>query len=228
MNARRYSLIGSVILLILLTGCGSSETKATQLKGTRLAFGQGEVYYEDGVDPSQARKVGELIAKRKPFEGQRATIQVQRHGPRYWLRCVVRPDAERDTPYRAWRELGEAVSKECFHGAPVDLELCDDKMNVLRLVPYSPILPDLPIQVTFRPSVGGGSLVAKYRNTSAKYLAVAVKLTNPTHSQVLDITLSIPPNQTVEHGWAEGWKYVSGEWIQIDHAGYEQLLLTVP
>ena len=93
---------------------------------------------------------------------------------------------------------------------------------------YSPPKPALPIGVTFRPSVGGGSLVAQYRNRSDKYLSIAVTLRNATLDQRKDLTLNLAPGRVVEHGWAEGWTYMSGEVIWVYHADYEPLSVKVP
>jgi hypothetical protein len=79
-----------------------------------------------------------------------------------------------------------------------------------------------------RPSVGGSSLVAQYRNTSDKYLTVRVQLRNRTVGDYKEVKLSIAPNATTEHGWLQGWEYRSGERITIVNAEYETLELAVP
>ena len=69
---------------------------------------------------------------------------------------------------------------------------------------------------------------AQYRNTSSKYLTVSVELRNATLGQSKTVVLTIGPNKMVEHGWAEGWSYQSGETITISHADYEVQESRVP
>lgn len=45
----------------------------------------------------------------------------------------------------------------------------------------------------------------------------------PSHSAA-----ELKPRGMQEDGWLEGWKYASGETIQILHDDYEDLHLTVP
>lgn len=203
---------------------------AAEPYGTRLAFDPHELYYTPGVEPDQAANVGRLLVREKYFGETPASVQVRYADRRYELRLVVRAGFETPTPARerAWRRLGAAVSAECFRGSPVDVHLCDEKLATLTRVPFNPILPELPVRVTFRPSAGGGSLVAQYRNDSAKYLTLHLTLRNPTLAQTRTLPLNVGPNGVTEHGWAEGWFYRSGETITVRHAGYEPLELVVP
>ena len=110
----------------------------------------------------------------------------------------------------------------------MDVHLCDEKFNALRIIPHEPIRPDLPVRVTFRTSAGGKSLVAQYWNDSQKYLTIAVDLENPTHCQSKSIALTVGPKGVTEHGWAEGWPYKSGDTIRITHTDFERTDFVVP
>ena len=218
---RRRSPILSVVTLVLLSavsGCGASSS-TTAFKpadlGTCIAFGNSTVYYQTGVEPSEAQKTGDLLVREKYFGEQPATVQLRYQNRRYEVRCCVRAGAENSTSDRGWREMGDKISRECFRTSPVDIHLCDEQMKTLRTIPHNPIKPELPVRVTFRPSIGGGSLVAQYRNTSSTYLTVVVTLRNATVADAQRVTLNIGPNQTTEHGWAEGWSYRTGETISI-------------
>jgi hypothetical protein len=85
--------------------------------------------------------------------------------------------------------------------APVDIHLCDEQLTTLRTIPYQPIKPNLQIEVTFRSSLGGGSLVAQYKNTSSAHLTVLVVLRNPTVGQEKTVSINLGPNRVTEHGW---------------------------
>jgi hypothetical protein len=206
-----------------MIGCGGSGVSSA-----RLAFGKSEVLYSNDVEHAEAQKVGEILVREKCFADLPASAQVRYVNRRYEVRFVVRAGVENERLARYWRKLGDMISKESFRGSPVDIHLCDEHLKTLRVVAFEPIRPELPIQVTFRPSIGGGSLVAQYRNLSGRYLTMMVTLRNATINQVHHVALDIKPNQTTEHRWAEGWSYRSGETIDISHADYETLELHVP
>lgn len=86
----------------------------------------------------------------------------------------------------------------------------------------------LPVSVTFREAIFDESLVVQFRNTSGKYLVVVVKTVNTTLNQEKEGYVELPPGKLVEGGWAEGWKYVSGEVITIRHDDYATKKVTVP
>lgn len=106
--------------------------------------------------------------------------------------------------------------------------MCDEQLATLRVVPFEPLRPDLPIRLTFRPSAAGGSLVAQYRNDTVRHLTLAVSLGNPTTGASSRFNLTVVPGGVTEHGWAEGWSYRSGDMVDVAHADYEPQHLAVP
>jgi len=229
---RLMSVLIVVFMGIGALGCGAptgpTSARTVESLGTRLQFGQHELFFTPGVEPDAAQKVGEFLVREKYLADRRASVQVRYIDRCYEIRFVVRAGAESSTPARGWRELGEKISKEIFRSSPVDIHLCDEQFNALRIIPHEPIRPELPVRVTYRPSAGGTSMVAQYRNDSAKYLSIAVDLENPTLHKSKTITLNIGPNGVIEDGWAQGWAYKSGDTIKINHADYERKDLVVP
>lgn len=163
-------------------------------------------------------------------------MRIDRAGARYVLSVRVNPGFEADDEFAlAVQELARRVSAEALGGAPVDVRLCDGDFSTLRRVDYAPPTvehaprkPAMPIEITSRASVGAGSLVARYRNTSDRFLVANALLQNRTVGDTRPIRLDLRPGGTQEHGWLEGWKYASGETIMITHADYEPLTVTVP
>jgi hypothetical protein len=88
---------------------------------------------------------------------------------------------------------------------------------------------DLPIKVSFRKSRANDSLVARFTNTSNDvFLTAFVTFKNSTYNESKRRKLSVGPGKTVEVGWAQGWKVMSGETITIESEGYSALVVTVP
>ena len=157
-----------ICVLGVTTGCGGSAatTAKAEPPDNRLPIGKSEVLYGVGVEPSEAQKVGDILVRLKYFGDRPATVQVRYQDRRYAIRCVVRAGAENTSSAREWRSVGATFSTEVFRSSPVDIHLCDEHLKTLRTIPFEPLKPDLPIRVTFRPSAGGGSLVAQYSNNS--------------------------------------------------------------
>ncbi|MCE9563351.1 MAG: hypothetical protein K8U57_15020 [Planctomycetes bacterium] len=234
----RVRLIGSLVACVAVyttAGCGPSGQQTTPTPtvtpepfGTRLAFGHHELYFTPGIKPADAQKVGEILVREKWFGEHPATVQIRYLNRRYELRCVIRAGVESNATTRPYRHLGETIASDVFRSSPVDIHQCDEQLNTLRVIPYEPLRPDLPVRVTLRPAANGKSLVAQYRNDSAKYLTVQVVLWNPTLGESKSGSLNIGPKGVTEHGWLEGWAYRSGETITISHADYETAELVVP
>lgn len=89
--------------------------------------------------------------------------------------------------------------------------------------------PDLPLKVSFRKAKLNDSLVARFTNTSSdKFLTAIITFKNSTFNQVKQRKLSVGPGNTAEVGWAQGWKFMSGETIKIESVGFAALGVTVP
>jgi hypothetical protein len=88
--------------------------------------------------------------------------------------------------------------------------------------------PEMPISVTYREALFDKSLVAQFHNNSDRYLIVLVKLENKTLSETKNGKLELAPRETKEIGWAEGWKFVSGEYITITHEDYSVKTVRAP
>ena len=89
-------------------------------------------------------------------------------------------------------------------------------------------LPDMPVLVHYRQALMGAGLVASFRNTSARDLAVLATFTNPTLNQSKTFRLDLAPGQTREIGHLEGWTFASGDTIKLTHNDYKALTVKLP
>jgi ABC-type uncharacterized transport system auxiliary subunit len=88
--------------------------------------------------------------------------------------------------------------------------------------------PNMPISVTYRKAVFDNSLVAQFNNNSDRYLTIILKFENKTLKQERSGFIEIAPRETKEIGWAEGWKFMSGEYITISHEDYATETVRMP
>ena len=88
--------------------------------------------------------------------------------------------------------------------------------------------PSMPVSISFRGAALDQSLVAQFRNNSNRYLTIVAQFENKTLNQVKNGYIELPPMQTKEFGWMEGWKFMSGEYITVTHEDYASQTVRVP
>lgn len=95
--------------------------------------------------------------------------------------------------------------------------------------------PAMPISVSFRrpllDQIDGASsdgLVAIFTNQTGRDLGVRIILKNKMFAQQKSYMIILPPHRSKELGWLEGWKFLSGEYITIEHEDYGNLQTRVP
>jgi hypothetical protein len=88
--------------------------------------------------------------------------------------------------------------------------------------------PDMPVSVSFRKAKLDASLVAQIHNNSDTSMKIVVEASSRTTGGTKKEEMVIGGKKTKEFGWAEGWRFVSGESIRIHQADYADLKVTVP
>lgn len=80
--------------------------------------------------------------------------------------------------------------------------------------------PTVPVVVSFRGSAWGVGKVAIFSNQSPNRLTISVKFENNKLNQQKTGNIDLDPNGRTEIGWLEGWKFESGETIEISHPDF--------
>lgn len=88
--------------------------------------------------------------------------------------------------------------------------------------------PALPVMVSFRKSWLGIGLVAVIENTSTHYLTLVMTVRNPTLSTVGRFRIEIEPGGDLDFGHNDGWKFTSGDELNLYNDDYKALKLIVP
>ena len=84
-------------------------------------------------------------------------------------------------------------------------------------------MPDLPVQVTFRPARFTDGMVASFFNYSSAPVEVAALFQSDATHQQLQRHLVLPPNQTLEIGAAQGWAFLPGQTVTLTNSSYQPL-----
>jgi hypothetical protein len=114
--------------LILLTG-------ATKY-GALLEVNHAQVYYTTAVSQEDAKALGAFLVEAQIFDGRQISIQLTKTDRTLQVRFPVKAGFDKDEAYvTSIRALAAQISQHAFHGAPVEVDLCDRDLKTLRAVP---------------------------------------------------------------------------------------------
>lgn len=101
-----------------------------------------EVYYKDGVTADQAQKTAELLAASVKTKDTRS-IQLIKKNDVYCYRMVTDKAklASSGMPDETFFQIGNEISENIFNGAPVNVELTDDRFETFKTFPYKKMAP---------------------------------------------------------------------------------------
>jgi hypothetical protein len=103
--------------------------------GELLMFNGGELYYTTTVSLSEAERLGRFLVSEEFFDGNRKTVQLNKTGSTYEFRMVIKKGLEQDQDIIVLvRRLATEISLGVFGGETVDIHLCDETLNTIRVV----------------------------------------------------------------------------------------------
>lgn len=119
------------LLAALMFGCNSL--------GTKLEYNGSQLYYTKSVTEAEATKLGDYLSKNGFFTTEhKGSVQLDKSGDTYQFRMVVQEGKDKDEKYVAIiPQVANEISKNVFNGAKVEVHLCDQNFNTLKVVPMS-------------------------------------------------------------------------------------------
>ena len=121
-----------ILLITIFTSCGNY--------GTLLEVNGAELYYTSSISEREAYRLGEFLVDNEFFDGEGKTVQINKSGNTYEFRMVVKKGIEKDEEFiQVFKNLSAVLSEDVFDGYSVDIHLCDEYLNTLRVVVPLPI-----------------------------------------------------------------------------------------
>lgn len=115
--------------MVTITGCTSY--------GNKIDMNGDEIYYTDPVSEEQANKVGEFLTSYQYFTGQGYAIQVVKD-TNFKVRFVTKEGIENDEEVvGGFKFLQIDMSNAAFDGQPVDIDLCNEKLETKMTITYA-------------------------------------------------------------------------------------------
>ncbi|QHI36846.1 hypothetical protein IMCC3317_22160 [Kordia antarctica] len=100
--------------------------------GEKKMFNGTEVYYKDGITEAQADKLGESLVSSGFADGNGKSVQFVKEGENYIFKMVIKEESIDDKSLESVFNIFPKELSE-YMGFPVDLHLCDDSFNTLRV-----------------------------------------------------------------------------------------------
>jgi len=116
-----------LVAVCQLSGCGADH-------GTALKFNGGELFYTDAVTRDEADNLGRFLVEQEFFDGEYKSVQLHKDGATYQFRMVIKKGLEKDEQFI---QIAKAFCAELivhFGGEKVDIHLCDENLETLRVV----------------------------------------------------------------------------------------------
>ena len=122
-----------IIILISVIPLIQSCSKNTD----KLKFNNSELYFTKEVQKADAQKLGEYLLKEGFFNEEQRTVKLDKKENIWNFKMVVKKGADEDDQYiYLFGLFSEQLSKSVFNNAPVDIYLCNEKFETLRIIPF--------------------------------------------------------------------------------------------
>ena len=129
MMKKLFFILSIISVVLLIQACSQN--------GNKLKFGNGELFYTEEVQKSDAQKLGEYLLKEGFFNEEKRTVQIDKNGKTWDFRMVVKKGAEDDDQFTyLFGFFSAQLSKAVFNNDPVDIHLCNEKLETLKLIPF--------------------------------------------------------------------------------------------
>ncbi|MCL2044628.1 MAG: SH3 domain-containing protein [Treponema sp.] len=129
-----WLVLAVVSVSLLAAGCGAGFGKVKTFHGT-------EVYYTSAVTESEVDLLGAFLITEGFADGDVQTVQLSKTGETFEFRIVIERDEEEDLFLREiLQEFAIILSQNVFNGSPVDIHLCDERLQTLVVIPMPPAI----------------------------------------------------------------------------------------
>lgn len=103
--------------------------------GTLVELNGDQLYYTASCSEAEARSLGQYLVKEGFFVGRGTSVQLNQVSDTYEFRMVVKKGFENDQEFlQIARQMASELSTNVFNGSQVEVHLCDDRLETLRVV----------------------------------------------------------------------------------------------
>jgi hypothetical protein len=127
------------IIFLIALACSTSEKEALEKKfGKQINKNGLQLFYTDKITEEEANRMVNFLIESEFVDGEKKTIQLNKNGKTYEFRLVVKKGIEQDQEYIELSKIFTLeLSKFVFNNSPVDIHMCDELLNTIRVIPMS-------------------------------------------------------------------------------------------
>ncbi len=115
---------------VILTSCDNY--------GKEKNFNGVQLFYTSTITEAEANSLGSYLMEIEFADGSEKTVQINKSNNTYEFRLVVKKGIEQDQEYiDMFKVFAADLSTDVFNGEQVDVHLCDEYLNTLRVTPMS-------------------------------------------------------------------------------------------
>jgi hypothetical protein len=115
---------------------GLHELAGAVNHGTLLKVNQSDLYYTSSISKQDAERMRDVLVQSRICGDKQISMQITKSGKTLQFRFVVQPGVDKDeSGIPTVQALGAMLSSVVFGGAPLEVHLCDDHFQTLRVVP---------------------------------------------------------------------------------------------
>lgn len=98
-----------------------------------------EVYYKEGITEEQASKTADVFLDIDQGNSSAAkkSMQLVKVNDTVTFRMVVNEEKMKEVPDESFLAIGFLISQRVFDGAPVNMDLTDNRLKTIKSLPYS-------------------------------------------------------------------------------------------
>ena len=125
------SIYGSLFAILTVLGIAFNGNDY----GTLVEFNGDELYYTSNCSEAEANALGEYLVSSEFFTGRGVSVQLNKESGTYEFRMVINKGLEHDPEVvEAAKQMASEISTTVFNGSEVDVHLCDDRLETIRVV----------------------------------------------------------------------------------------------
>jgi hypothetical protein len=116
-----------MILVAVVAGCNEY--------GEKITIDNTDIYYLEPVSRQDAERLGKFLVAEEFIDGNPKTVQVRRQQGTYQFRMVIKEGLQADQGILHHAAVFcNQLSRQVFGGATVEIHLCDNQLETLRVV----------------------------------------------------------------------------------------------
>lgn len=130
-------LIPMIICLVSLTFIAYLIISTKNIPESSLKINDDELYYTKNVQIEEVNKLGNYLTEGGMFvkDENKISVKIDKRNNTYIFSFPIEKEFLNDNQNNLlFKTIGEGISKDVFNNSPVEVHLCDNRLNTLKII----------------------------------------------------------------------------------------------